>query len=227
MKLPGFVCYRAALLARHKYLHDASFNRVFRLNIDTLLRLSLPVIIMLTATTAAQAAEDVSPEHEPAGKIVIQSRSTGSFKNLLYSVWSRLQVLGTGEAVDREPGTSVATLGMRGARLANRDGQPGWVNTDVEQSEELVRYMAARRYAETGDLDKAVSEFGTFIDTYEDSELRPNALFALGVSQAGIGDYHSGKWTMIDFIDQYPEHPLSPDARALLDEFEVIELLDD
>jgi hypothetical protein len=32
---------------------------------------------------------------------------------------------------------------------------------------------------------------------------------------------------LLDFIDEYPQHPLSDDAREVLEELEVIELLDD
>ena len=186
---------------------------------------------MLGSTiTVAIADEYDERQHQDGHNIVIQSRASSSFKDLLYSVWGRLQALGPRQDAGREPGTSVATLGMRGARLANRGVKPEagvQALTDLPEDEELARYVAAQRYAETGDLDKAVSELGTFIDTYQDGEFRPNALFALGISQAGTGDNDSGMWNLLDFIDEYPQHPLSDDAREVLEELEVIELLDD
>jgi len=189
------------------------------------------IILLVSPTTVAFADEyDNRDNHRDGQNIVIQSRSTSSFKALLYRVWGRLQALSPQEDLAREPGASVATLGMRGARLAGRNmapeaGVPS--TTDQPENEELLRYLAARRYAETGDLDKAVSELGIFIETYDDSELRPNALFALGISQAGTGDDASGMWTLLDFIDEYPQHALSDDAREVIEELEVIELLDE
>jgi TolA-binding protein len=188
-------------------------------------------ILLVSFATATIAEEnDNRDSHQDGQNIVIQSRTTSSFKDLLYSVWGRLQALSPQQDVAREPGTAVATLGMRGARLADRNmtpeaGLPS--STDQPENEELQRYLAARRYAETGDLDKVISELGIFIETYGDSELRPNALFALGISQAGTGDNASAIWTMLDFTDEYPQHPLSDDAREVIEELEVIELLDD
>ena len=187
--------------------------------------------MLISPTMVAFADEYDNRDRDQGGQnIVIQSRTTSSFKDLLYSVWGRLQALNPGDEQAREPGTSVATLGMRGARLANRNKMPeqGMQATAASlENEGLLHYMAARRYAETGDLDKAIAELDTFIHTYQDSELRANALFALGISQAGTGDNESGMWTLLDFIDQYPQHPLSDDALVVIDELEVIELLDE
>ena len=130
----------------------------------------------------------------------------------------------------RQPGTSVATLGMRGARLADRNKQPDKSDastTDLPESAELTSYMTALRHAEAGDPDRAVDELSRFIEDYRVSELRPNALFALGISQASLGENESARWTMVEFIDQYPRHPLLQDASALIEELDVLELLDD
>ena len=193
----------------------------------TLLKPVLCIALSLagSATSEAIAADD----RQQASDIVIQSQSTGSFKSLLYSLWGRLQAMNPRDEVSRTPGTSIATLGVRGARMPGVGAKPGSEGTamdDLPVDEAYHSYMTAQQYVQAGDLDRAVVELETLIDGHPDSELVPMARFTLGMSQASLGDNHAGKWTMIEFIDDYPDHPLAADANKVLEEFEVIELLE-
>ena len=69
-----------------------------------------------------------------------------------------------------------------------------------------------------GDLENAAKEFGQFINQYQDSSLRPNALFGRSISLAGIGNMEASKTSMQLFIDENPNHPLIADAKQILGE---------
>ena len=192
-------------------------------------QLLLSISILFSVNTAALAAEDYDPVQDSGGNIIIQYDSNSYFKSMLYNVWGRLQALNSQHTTGSASGNAVVTIGIRGARLpgvqSNAEGDDTAVN--MADNEELVQFVSAQRYAETGQLEQAVSELDSFIDKYQDSELRPNALFALGISQAGLWEYESSKLTLIDFVDEYPAHPLTADAERILEEYEIMELLGD
>jgi len=65
----------------------------------------------------------------------------------------------------------------------------------------LTQYTEAQQYAEDGDLQKAVTALNAFLQEYDNSDLRPNAQFALGISQGGMGDIPASKKTLPGFVE--------------------------
>jgi hypothetical protein len=191
------------------------------LKIRTPYKLLLSIVIFCSVNTEVLAAEDEGQVQDSGHAIIIESGNSSYFKSLLNNVWGRLRALNSQHTTG---GDGVAIIGIRGARLSTSDTKPG---DNTANNEELAHFIRAQRNAESGQLEQAVSEFEAFIDKYADSELKPNALFAIGVSQASLGENESSKWTFVDFIDEYPTHPLTADAERILEEFEIIELLGD
>ena len=69
-----------------------------------------------------------------------------------------------------------------------------------------------------GDLQQAVTALNTFLQDYDNSDLKPNAQFALGISQGGMGDIPASKKTLQIFVDDNPKHPLVADAKQVIAE---------
>lgn len=178
------------------------------------------IAIMLTSSLAVPvyaADEDATGEQS----IVIKKESDSTFKGLLYKVWGRLRALNPQLKTNRTRERSVATMGIRGAETTTSIIEPYWKGDRTDDDEyivELTRYTRAQQYAEDGDLKKAVSELGAFLDEYEDSDLRPNAQFALGISQGGLGDIAASKETLEKFVEDNPKHPLVSDAKQVIEQ---------
>jgi TolA-binding protein len=191
-------------------------------------KLFFSIVVFCSVNTEALSAEDGAQVPDNGHTIIIESGNSSYFNSLLYKVWGRLRALNSQYTTGREPGDAVAIIGIRGARIATANTKPEDNTADnLDNNAELAQFIRAQRYAESGQLEQAISEFGVFIDNYTDSELRPNALFAIGVSQASLGENESSKWTFVDFLGEYPAHPLTADAGRILEEFEIIELLGD
>jgi len=117
--------------------------------------------------------------------------------------------------------TMVATMGIRGSETTSTIIEPYWKGDKTDDKAyivELTQYTHAQQYAEDGDLQKAVLALNKFLDEYSDSELRPNAQFALGISQGGLGDVKASKETLQAFVDDNPKHPLVIDAKQVIAE---------
>ena len=191
-------------------------------------KLFLSIAIFCSVNAGVLAAKGDSQVPDSVHTIIIESGNSSYFNSLLNNVWGRLRALNSQYTTGRAPGDGVAIIGIRGARLSTANTKPEDDTADnLDNNEELAQFIRAQQYAESGQLDLAVSELEAFIDKYTGSELRPNALFAMGVSQASLGENESSRWTFVDFIDEYPAHPLTADAERILEEFEIIELLGD
>ena len=99
--------------------------------------------------------------------------------------------------------------------------EPYWKGDKMDNPEyivELTSYTEAQKFAEDGDLNQSVIALNAFLTEYEESDLRPNAQFALGISQGGRGDMTASKETLKIFIDENPKHPLVADAKQVINE---------
>ncbi|MBE9560490.1 MAG: hypothetical protein IMF15_06845 [Proteobacteria bacterium] len=180
--------------------------------------LSLILLFLFTVSSTAFSAED---EKEGANIVVVKTESKSSFKGLLYKVWGRLRALNPQLKTNKTRDRSVATMGIRGAETTTSLIEPYWKGDQTDNPDyisELTRYTEAQQYAEDGDLKKAVTELNTFLEEYEESDLKPNAQFALGISQGGLGDIASSKKTLQTFVDDNPKHPLVADAKQVIAE---------
>ena len=179
--------------------------------------LSVVLILMFAFSATAFAAE----EKQQATKIVVKTESSSTFKGLLYRVWSRLRALNPQLKTNKTRSRSSVTMGIRGSETTTSLIEPYWKGDKTDDPDyitELTRYTEAQQYAEDGDLQKAVTALNSFLQEYEDSDLKPNAQFALGISQGGLGDIPASKKTLQMFIEDNPKHPLVADAKQVIDE---------
>ena len=176
------------------------------------------VLLISTFATSSLAVENRKSE---SGSIVVKKESSSIFKGLLYRVWGRLRALNPQLETNKTRNRSVATMGIRGAETTNSIIEPYWKGDKTDDEEyvaELTRYTRAQQYAEDGDLKKAVAELNSFLADHENSELKPNAQFALAISQGGLGEIAASKKTFEEFVDDNPGHPLVADARQVISE---------
>ena len=88
---------------------------------------------------------------------------------------------------------------------------------DEDFQQELVRFSRAQHKMDKGDLQAAVELFDGFLSEYEDSNMRPNALFGKSVSLASIGQSKQSMAVMWQFINENPNHPLVADAKQVIE----------
>ncbi len=179
--------------------------------------LSVVLLLLFAFSTMPFAAED----KQDAAKIVIKTESTSTFKGLLYKVWGRLRALNPQLKTNKTRHRSSVTMGIRGTETTTSLIEPYWKGDKTDDPDyitELTRYTEAQQYAEDGDLKKAVAALNAFLQEFEDSDLKPNAQFALGISQGGLGNVPASKKTLQMFIDDNPKHPLVTDAKQVIAE---------
>ncbi len=140
------------------------------------------------------------------------------FKGLFLDVWSRLRSLNPSL---KQSARSVQeyTVGIRGAESIDTLLKPYWKN-DLSQDErfqsELQQFSKAQQKLDKGELEVAERAFGQFLGDYQNSSLRPNALFARAISLAGLGKNEQSVASMQLFIDENPRHPLVKEARQIV-----------
>ncbi len=162
----------------------------------------------------------VAPVHAQDSVTVIESKSHNVFTGLFQSVWAKLKSLNPTSKESANVDV-VYTAGIRGAESTDTLLSPYWkddLTQDEEFQAELEKYSVAQLRMDRGELESAVKSFDKFLGEYEQSALRPNALFGKSISLAGLGESEQSLATMQLFVDENPNHPLSDDARLVIDE---------
>jgi len=162
----------------------------------------------------------VAPVQAQDSVTVVETKSHNVFTGLFQSVWAHLKALNPSskESANSEV---VYTAGIRGAESTDTLLSPYWKNDltqDEEFQAELEKFSLAQIRMDRGELESAVKSFDSFLAEYEQSPLRPNALFGKSISLAGLGQTQQSLATMQLFVDENPNHPLSNDARLVIDE---------
>jgi TolA-binding protein len=173
-------------------------------------------VLALTVPVLSYAAEQAVEKDV----VVIKSEQKSAFKGLLYKVWGRLRALSP-QAKNKNKGRTSVTAGIRGAETTDSLINPYWKDDKTEDPDyikELTAYTKAQQQAENGDLESAVKSLSAFIEEYDDSDLKPNAQFALGISYAGLGKTQPSIDALQVFVNDNPKHPLVADAKQVIAE---------
>lgn len=158
-------------------------------------------------------------QNQEQGQIVIKTEQKGVIKSLLYKMWGKLRALNP-DGPDKKKHT-VSTAGIRGAETTDSLINPYWKDdrtNDKDYIKELNEYAKAQQLAEDGSLEGAVEALKSFIETYTDSDLKPNAQFALAISYGALGKNESSLDAFRTFVKDNPKHPLSADANQMIAE---------
>jgi TolA-binding protein len=184
------------------------------------------VLIALCTVPAVTLAVGDAPGTKPPQVEVQKVEDGGSLKGLLDQVWARLRTYGPSiSANDRREKNATLVAGVRGTEATSSALNPYWKGDKTKDSvyvEEVNTYIKAQGFADTGDLKQAVSAFDSFLKSYPASNLKPNAVFALGLAYAGLGDKAKGAAFLQEFVKDYPDHPLAADAGRLIGEIRKI-----
>ncbi len=168
--------------------------------------LTLLLVFIGPAQVAAQSAEIVTQE------------SHNIFEGIFLKVWGQLKALNPSSKQTAQT-TQVYTAGIRGAEATDTLLQPYWkddLTRDEQFLAELSQYNAAQEHMDKGEMEPAVAAFEAFLSQYEGSLLRPNALLAKGLCEAGMGNNDQAKGSLQVFIDENPDHPMIVDARQVV-----------
>jgi TolA-binding protein len=153
---------------------------------------------------------------------IVETSSHNVFTGLFKSVWARLKSLNP-TIKESANSDAVYTAGIRGAESTDTLLKPYWkddLSQDKEFQAELQKYSQAQLKMDRGELESAVKSFDSFLDDFAQSDLRPNALFGKSISLAGLGQNQRSLATMQQFVEENPNHPLSADARLVIEELE-------
>lgn len=172
-----------------------------------------PIIICLVVALLAAA-----PVQAQDSTQFVETESHSVFTGLFRSVWARLRSLNP----QRQQSATAAvhyTAGIRGAESTDTLLKPYWKD-DLTQNPEFQAQLAsfgkAQAMMDQGKLQQAVESFDEFLRQYDDSPLRPNALFGKSISLAGIGKNADSLATMHQFVEENPTHPLIDDANKVI-----------
>ncbi len=149
-----------------------------------------------------------------------ESESHNIFKGLFLKVWGKLKSINPTQKQSAKA-AQIYTAGIRGAESTDTLLKPYWkddLTQDAKFQAELQLFSKAQLRLDKGDLEGSVKEFDQFIDTYQQSSLRPNALFGRSLGLAGIGKNELSIRSMQLFIDENPGHPLISDAKQIVSE---------
>ena len=181
-------------------------------------KITVLLLLMFCVPALSVAAEQVKKE----SRIVVQKEEQSVFKGLFYRVWSKLRTL-TPKMSRRNQSRSVVTAGVRGAETTDSLIEPYWKGDKTDDPayvKELTEFNKAHQLAENGDLASAIKAFSSFISEYDDSSLKPNAQFALGMSYGGMGQTKSGVNALNSFVKENPAHPMVADAKQVIAELQ-------
>ena len=176
------------------------------------------LMLMFCLPALSVAAEQVNS----GSKVVVQKEQQSVFKGLLYRVWGKLRSLSP-RMSQRNRSRSVITAGVRGAETTDSLIDPYWKGDktdDADYIKELTAFNNAHQLAENGDLRSAVKAFSVFISEHSESDLKPNAQFAMGISYGGMGQVKSSVDTLNAFVKDNPAHPMVADARQVITELQ-------
>lgn len=151
---------------------------------------------------------------------ITESETHSVFKGLFLKVWGKLKSINPTQKQSAKA-EQIYAAGIRGAESADTLLKPYWkddLSQDQEFQTELQLFSKAQFKLDKGELKAAVKEFDVFIDSYQHSSLRPNALFARSIGLAGIGKKDLSISSMQMFLDENPNHPFIDDAREILGE---------
>ena len=174
------------------------------------------LLIVLVCTLSLVA--NMPAMAQESSVVINETESHSVFTGLFKSVWARLKTL---NPASRESAKSqvIYTAGIRGSESTDTLLQPYWkddLTRDESFQSQLEKYGLAQRKMDQGELEAAVQSFDEFLGEFDQSDLRPNALFGKGLCLAAIGDNDQSRQTMQQFIDENPNHPMVLDAGQVI-----------
>ena len=176
--------------------------------------LLIMMLCMGVAVSSVVTAQDTT---------IKQTETHSVFKGLFLSIWGKLKSLNPTQKQSAKS-TKVYTAGIRGAESTDTLLKPYWkddLTQDKKFQAELLQFSQAQSKLDNGDLENATKAFDKFISSYQQSSLRPNALFAKSIALAGSGKNNQSIVLMQQFLDENPNHPLAGDARQVINALSV------
>lgn len=178
------------------------------------------LIYVLLLVLVAPAMSVAVEQADTGDQIIVKSEQKSVFKGLLYRVWGKLRALNP-KMASKNRNRVVVTAGVRGAETTESLISPYWMNDKTEDPDyikELTEYTKAQQLAEDGNLQDAIKALSSFVEEYGDSDLKPNAQFALGISYGGLGQKKPSIDALQAFVSDNPKHPLVADAKQVIAE---------
>ena len=171
----------------------------------------VPCVVALTLASPANAENST---------IIVETNSHNVFTGLFRTVWAHFRSLNPSQ---KESARSeiLYNAGIRGAESTDTLLQPYWkgdLSQDRQFQAQLQNFDLAQAKLDQGELAAAALLFDDFLQKFEHSALRPNALFGKGISLAGSGKNEQSLSAIRQFVEENPRHPLVKDARLVIDE---------
>jgi len=154
--------------------------------------------------------------------IIKETENTSVFKGLLFQVWDKVRNLSPKANVSTASRNRViATAGVRSTETTGTLLQPYWKEdhtNDKQFMQELKLLVSAQDLIDEGQLEESKTALESFLSSFPESLLEPNALFSKGMVLSVLGDKQISVDTFEKFIRENPTHPLSADAKLIIAE---------
>lgn len=151
----------------------------------------------------------------------IQAEEKGKFSGALFDALRSLSsIIPKSEKSDKEKARNTATIGIRGAETTTSLMSPYWkddMSADKHFKALMKSYTEAQDALEAGDYNEAVSGFDNVIANDSGKRLAAGATFGKALALAGQGKRTESKALFDQFISDYPDHPLTDEAKAASD----------
>ncbi len=174
-------------------------------------KLSAAIVISMCLVMAA-------PQGFAADKIIKETQTHNVFKGFLLSIWGKFKTFNPHDKQVAKSAT-VYTAGIRGAESTGTLIQPYWkddLTQDPSFQKQLKMYGEALSHLDKGSLKQANDSLSKFLTAFPSSTLKPTALFAQGISYAGLGDKANASNVLNQFVTEFTNHPLVEDAGNLI-----------
>ena len=162
----------------------------------------------------------IAAENPDQATVIQASEKKSVFKGLLYKVWGKFKAMSPKKENQKVRNITV-TAGIRGSETTTSILKPYWKDdktSDKQFIQQLEDFAQAQTLIEDGNLQQANQAFNGFIQSWPDSDLRPNAQFGLGLTYGGMGQNAQSVQAFEAFISAHPQHPLVADAREIIAE---------
>jgi hypothetical protein len=184
------------------------------------------LIIVFLCAGSLSFNSTLSAQESPVKMIKPDSHNvlTGLFKSVLV----RLRAITPLHTTDAGNSFLVMTAGIGGANSDSGLLSPYWkddLTHDEKFQAELDNFYLAQQKLDQGELKLAVQLFDDFLEAHGQSDLRPNALLAKGISLAGVGQNGRSLTAIQQFIDENPNHPMVEDAQQITAELRSTDLV--
>ena len=168
------------------------------------------IMLLFTLFLAADLIYVNRPSQVNAGQSVEKKSTLSMFDR----IWMKIRSLSPKK---KRRTSESAVAGVKGKEMGSEELAPYWKGEKKSTLDrEVDKYAIAEDLMEQGNLSEAVIAFDSFRDEFPLSRFVPNARFSRELCLLKTDQKDTAIKGLKEFIDDYPGHELTPDAKNLI-----------